>query len=85
MVAMDAARQIDPILADIAKLDRADQLELAQRLWEDLFTHGTAPDVTASERTLIDERLAAYEAAPDDTLSWDEVEAGILAELRGAG
>jgi len=75
--------RIEPILADIAKLDRAEQLELAHRLWQELFEHGSPLDLTDAERGLIDERLATHEAATDDPVPWNVVEAQVLAELRG--
>ena len=61
-------------LPAIQQLSRAEQLELVADLWDHIAAQ---PDdhllpVSAEEATLLDQRLAAHEEAPNSVLSLEE-------------
>jgi putative addiction module component (TIGR02574 family) len=58
-----------------------DRLELAEALWESLEQEPVQPELPAWQREVLDERLAADEAAPDAGSPWEEVKQRILAKL----
>jgi putative addiction module component (TIGR02574 family) len=59
------------VLEQARALSRPERLELLASLWESLDRDGAT--VTDSERKLLDLRLAEHSAAPDKTVSADEV------------
>ena len=61
-------------LPAVQQLSREEQLELVADLWDHIATQ---PDddlqpVSAEESTLLDQRLAAHQAAPESALSLEE-------------
>ena len=67
----------------IQQLSRAEQLELVADLWDHIAAQ---PDddllpVSSEERTLLDQRLTAHEAAPHSTLSLDEFKRQLAGRL----
>lgn len=67
---------VDQALRDrVRQLTPADQLELISELWDSLVTDDIA--VTASERELLDGRLADLRGDPDSGRSWRAVEADL--------
>lgn len=67
---------VDQTLRDrVRQLTPADRLELISELWESLDTDDIA--VTAGERELLDQRLAALQADPESGRSWDDVKADL--------
>lgn len=64
-------------------LDQPDEvkLQLAAELWQDVIGDGTATDDEALA-ALMEERLAAYRAAPEQVSTWAEVKARLLASRR---
>jgi putative addiction module component (TIGR02574 family) len=65
-------------LQTVRQWPMADQLELVQRLWDQIAEAGWQPELTDEQKAELDRRLAAYEADPTNVLTWDEV----LAHLR---
>jgi putative addiction module component (TIGR02574 family) len=63
----------ESLLAKVSILSTTERLELIRMLWDTL-----SPDdlpVTDAERVLLDSRLAAMEAHPDDQSLWPVVKA----------
>lgn len=66
---------VDPAEKAALALDPAARLRLIESLWDSLVDGvGDALPIDDETRDLLDARLAAHDAAPDDTLSWDELE-----------
>ena len=73
-MAVDVARTID----DLRSLSVDDRMRVVQAVWDSLPEQATVP--TSPERAAeLNRRLDAYEADPQDLLTWDEV----LQRLRG--
>jgi putative addiction module component (TIGR02574 family) len=71
---VDVARTID----DLQSLSVDDRVRIVQAVWDSLPEQAALP--TAPERAAeLNRRLDAYEADPEDLLTWDEV----LERLRG--
>jgi putative addiction module component (TIGR02574 family) len=67
--------------SEALQLPVEDRLELAEALWESLEQEPVQPELPAWQREILDERLAADEAAPEAGSSWEEVKQRILAKL----
>ena len=70
-------------LPAVQQLSREEQLELVADLWDHIATR---PDddllpVSPEEAALLDQRLAAHEAAPESALSLDEFKRQLAARL----
>ena len=71
---VDVARTIE----DLRALSVDDRVRVVQAVWDSLPEQGSAP--TSAERVQeLNRRLDAYEADPENLLTWDEV----LERLRG--
>jgi putative addiction module component (TIGR02574 family) len=55
----------------IDKLDRAEQLALAEEILDSL----AAAPLTDAQRAELDRRLADHRANPEDVIPWEEIEA----------
>ncbi len=66
-----------PQLRKILALPVRERLRLVEAIWESLDREPEAPPLTASQRRLLDQRLDAFLANPNDLLTWDEVKAGL--------
>lgn len=75
---MVAQKIIDTVLS----LPVAEQFELFDRLRERLRDEPLP--LTNDQRQLLDERIAAFDADPNEGLPWDEVRAAIEARLGNA-
>lgn len=67
---------------DITRLSRDEQLELLDRLWENLGRDPEAFPLTESQREELDRRLDELEAEGPTGLTWDEVVAQARARVR---
>lgn len=63
------------VLQAVRQWPVADQLELAQRVWDQAAETGWWPDLTKEQKAELDRRLAAHETDPTNVLTWDDVEA----------
>lgn len=62
------------LLEEIRQLTVEERIDLALAIWEELPAEDLAVlSVPEEHKQLLDQRIAAYEANPDDTLSWEEV------------
>ncbi len=70
---------VDSTINELKLLSVPERLKVVEAVWDSL-TDETAPAPPSLEqRAELDRRLDAYEANPDDTLTWDQV----LERLRG--
>jgi putative addiction module component (TIGR02574 family) len=67
--------------SEALQLPVEDRLELAEVIWESLEREPVQPELPAWQREILDERLAADDAAPEAGSSWQEVKQRILAKL----
>lgn len=65
---MSTAKKIN-----IQELSQSERILLAEELWDSVAENQDELEVTDSQRKLLDERLAAYEASPEEGFSWEEV------------
>ncbi len=69
------------LLLQARQLSTQDQLELAEVLWQDIATRGSAPQPSAAQKMELDKRLAEHAANPDDVVSWSEVKSAAFARI----
>jgi putative addiction module component (TIGR02574 family) len=67
-MAIDLQRTID----DLRLLSVDQRLRVVEAIWDSLDDAVPTP-VSPGQRAEINRRLDAYEAAPDDLLTWDQV------------
>jgi putative addiction module component (TIGR02574 family) len=70
------------MLAEIAVLSLEERLSLVDDIWESIFADTADLQVSPAERRLIEERLAAHLARPDEVVAWEDVKAEALARVR---
>jgi len=58
-----------------------DRLELAEALWESVETASQPPPLPDWQRKILEERIAADDANPEEGSSWEEVKQRVLASL----
>ena len=68
----------DADIAEILQLPVEERLRLVQLIWDSVASDASSVPLSDAHRAVIDERLAAHEANPDDVVTRDEV----LAEAR---
>jgi putative addiction module component (TIGR02574 family) len=73
---------IAALLAEIRKLPRGDQIELAYLIWDENDEDPSVPELTEAKKRELDRRLADAKANPDDVVPWEEVKARAEARLR---
>ena len=66
------------LLADVLALPLADRVELFEHLRDNLRNEPDLDPLTEEQKRILEERLAEYDADPDEGSSWEEVEARIL-------
>ena len=70
------------LLQQASVLDIDEQIELVEAIWDGIVSRGAAPSLTEAQRTELDRRLADYLANPNDVVSWNDVKAAALANIR---
>ena len=58
---------------NIQALSQSERIMLAEELWDSVAEDQDALEVTDSQKKILEERLAAYKASPDEGKSWEEV------------
>ena len=46
---------------------------LAEKLWDSIEKDKDNLEVTSSQKKILEQRITAYQASPDDLKSWEEV------------
>ncbi|HYW74413.1 MAG TPA: addiction module protein [Pyrinomonadaceae bacterium] len=76
---MSQALPLPPPGFDALSID--DKIDYVQSLWDRIAARPGDVPVSDWHREIINERLAAYRANPDQGKDWEEVEREITAEL----
>jgi len=58
---------------DIQDLSQSERILLAEELWDSISENLDSLEVTASQKKILEERLSAYRASPNEGSSWEEV------------
>ena len=58
---------------DIQELSQSERILLAEALWDSIAENQDLLEVTDSQKKILEERLAAYNANPNEGSSWEEV------------
>jgi putative addiction module component (TIGR02574 family) len=62
----------------IDRLSPEEKLALVQEIWDSLAEEVEHFPITEAQRQELERRVAAYEAAPEDVIPWEEVKARAL-------
>jgi putative addiction module component (TIGR02574 family) len=65
---MSTAKKID-----IHDLSQSERILLAEQLWDSIAEDQDSLEVTDAQMELLQHRLAAYKASPDEGTTWEEV------------
>jgi putative addiction module component (TIGR02574 family) len=65
------------VLQEIQSWPVEDRLELVFRVWDQLIDDDWQPELTDELKAELDRRLAAYQADPDNVLTWEQVVARV--------
>jgi putative addiction module component (TIGR02574 family) len=69
-------------LAEIRSLTIDERLRIAEAIWDSIADDSEDLEISPAERELIEERLAAYLARPDEVVPWEKVKAEALARIQ---
>jgi len=58
---------------NIQKLSQSERILLAEELWDSVAKNQDDLEVTDAQRQILDERMAAYKASPNEGSSWEKV------------
>ncbi len=58
---------------NIQLLSQSERIMLAEELWDSVAEDQDNLEVTDSQKKILEERLAAYQASPEEGTSWEEV------------
>lgn len=58
---------------NIQQLSQSERIILAEKLWDSIAEEQDNLKVTDAQKKILEQRLAAYQASPDDVISWEEV------------
>jgi putative addiction module component (TIGR02574 family) len=65
---MSTAKKID-----IQDLSQSERILLAEQLWDSIAEDQDSLEVTEAQMELLQQRLAAYKASPEEGSTWEEV------------
>jgi putative addiction module component (TIGR02574 family) len=74
---------ITATLEGIAVLSIEERIRIVQAILESISLDQSVPDLTIAQKQELDRRITAYEANPDDVMTWDEVKDSIRRRRRG--
>ena len=66
----------------IDRLSTAERLALVHEVWDSIAAETEKAPLSEAQQQEIDRRLAAYQANPNATVPWQQVEAEALARLQ---
>lgn len=58
---------------NIQQLSQSERIMLAEKLWDSIEKDQDNLEVTSSQKKILEQRITAYQASPDDLKSWEEV------------
>ena len=60
-------------LQEIQNWSPDDQIELVQKVWDNVVDLGCQPELTEEQRAELDRRIEALESNPNDVVTWDTI------------
>jgi len=69
------------LLDDILKLSIEERIGMLEAIWDSITEEKKSLYISDETKLLLNERLEAYEKAPEKTSSWDEVKKQINKQL----
>ncbi len=60
-------------IIDIQELSQSERILLAEQLWDSIADDQDTIKVTDSQKKVLQQRLAAYKASPNEGTSWEQV------------
>lgn len=57
----------------IQELSHSERILLAEELWDSVAENQDLLEVTESQKRVLEHRLAAYKASPNEGSSWEEI------------
>ena len=76
---MDVATAI----SEISALSVDDRIRVVEAVWDSIADDPGDLSLTPAQEAELKRRIAAHEAAPHETIPWEEVKAGLVQRLRG--
>jgi putative addiction module component (TIGR02574 family) len=70
---------VEHTIAELKGLPVDERLRVVEAVWDSIADDSIPPSLSPEQRAELDRRLDAYEANPENVLTWDEV----LERLRG--
>jgi putative addiction module component (TIGR02574 family) len=67
---------------EIKSLSVDERLDIVEAIWDSIVADADDLEVSSAERELIEGRLAAYLARPDEAVPWEQVKAEALERIR---
>ncbi len=58
---------------DIQELSQSERILLAEQLWDSITDDQDTIEVTDPQKKILQQRLAAYKASPNEGTSWEQV------------
>jgi len=58
---------------DIQELSQSERILLAEQLWDSITNDQDTLEVTDAQMKILQQRLAAYQASPNEGTSWEQV------------
>jgi putative addiction module component (TIGR02574 family) len=58
---------------DIQELSQSERILLAEQLWDSITDDQDTLEVTDAQKKILQQRLAAYQASPNEGTSWEQV------------
>ena len=58
---------------DIQELSQSERILLAEQLWDSITDDQDTLEVTDAQMKILQQRLAAYKASPNEGTSWEQV------------
>ena len=58
---------------NIQQLSQSERIMLAEKLWDSIEEDQDNLQVTSSQKKILEQRITAYQASPDDFKTWEEV------------
>jgi len=58
---------------NIQQLSQSERILLAEELWDSIAKNQDDLKVTDAQKKILDERMAAYKASPNEGASWEDV------------
>ena len=58
---------------DIQDLSQSERILLAEQLWDSITDDQDTLEVTDAQKKILQQRLAAYQASPNEGTSWEQV------------